>query len=113
MALRLCAFPDHYTAITTATKNDRGAWSDAPAHHLDVWAKMEPAYQAIIEKYPKLNHVQRTNHLDGAIHRVADFVQNRRYASLIYFRHFGRRVGPDLQDLYALLLSPRRAQLQP
>jgi tRNA-splicing ligase RtcB len=24
-------------------KNDRGAWSDAPAHHLDVWAKMEPA----------------------------------------------------------------------
>src|SRR5215468_5274653 len=44
-------------------KNDRGAWSDAPAHHLDVWAKMEPAYQAIIEKYPKLNHVQRINHL--------------------------------------------------
>jgi len=27
------------------------------------WAKMEPAYQAIIEKYPKLNHVQRVNHL--------------------------------------------------
>src|SRR5690242_11318932 len=24
---------------------------------------MEPAYQAIIEKYPKLNHVQRINHL--------------------------------------------------
>ena len=44
-------------------KNDRGAWSDAPAHHLGVWAKMEPAYQAIIEKYPKLNHVQRVNHL--------------------------------------------------
>ena len=31
--------------------------------HLEVWAKMEPAYQAIIEKYPKLNHVQRINHL--------------------------------------------------
>jgi tRNA-splicing ligase RtcB len=44
-------------------KNDRGAWRDAPAHHLDVWAKMEPAYQAIIEKYPKLNHPQRVNHL--------------------------------------------------
>ena len=44
-------------------KNDRGAWSDAPAHHLEVWAKLEPAYQAIIEKYPKLNHVQRINHL--------------------------------------------------
>src|SRR5580765_8351181 len=44
-------------------KTDRGAWRDAPAHHLDVWAKMEPAYQAIIERYPNLNHVQRVNHL--------------------------------------------------
>lgn len=44
-------------------KNDRGAWRDAPAHHLDVWAKMEPAYQAIVEKYPKLNHPQRVNHM--------------------------------------------------
>jgi tRNA-splicing ligase RtcB len=44
-------------------KNDRGAWRDAPAHHLDVWARMESAYAAIIEKYPKLNHPQRVNHL--------------------------------------------------
>ncbi len=44
-------------------KNDRGAWKDAPAHHLDVWAKMEPAYAAIVVKYPKLNHAQRINHL--------------------------------------------------
>jgi tRNA-splicing ligase RtcB (3'-phosphate/5'-hydroxy nucleic acid ligase) len=44
-------------------KNDRGAWRDAPAHHLDVWAKMEPAYKAIIDKHPKLNHAQRINHL--------------------------------------------------
>jgi tRNA-splicing ligase RtcB len=33
------------------------------AYHLDVWATMEPAYKAIIDKYPKLNHVQRINHL--------------------------------------------------
>jgi RNA-splicing ligase RtcB len=44
-------------------KNDRGAWRDAPAHHLEVWAKMEPAYKAIVDKYPKLNHAQRINHL--------------------------------------------------
>ena len=44
-------------------KNDRGAWSDAPAHHLEVWAKMEPAFKAVVDKYPKLNHVQRINHL--------------------------------------------------
>ena len=44
-------------------KNDRGAWRDAPAHHIDVWAKTEPAYRVIVEKYPKLNHPQRVNHL--------------------------------------------------
>jgi tRNA-splicing ligase RtcB len=43
--------------------NDRGAWSDAPAHHAEVWTKMEPAYKAIVEKYPKLDHKQRVNHL--------------------------------------------------
>ena len=44
-------------------KNDRGAWSDAPSHHLDVWGKMEPDYKAIVEKYPRLDHKQRVNHL--------------------------------------------------
>src|SRR6201993_3993121 len=44
-------------------KNDRGAWATAPAQHLEVWARMEPTYQAIVEKYPKLNHAQRVNHL--------------------------------------------------
>jgi tRNA-splicing ligase RtcB len=43
--------------------NDRGAWSDAPEHHADVWTKMEPAYKAIVDKYPKLDHKQRVNHL--------------------------------------------------
>jgi tRNA-splicing ligase RtcB len=44
-------------------KNDRGAWKEAPAHHLDVWARLEPAYAAVVDKYPKLNHAQRINHL--------------------------------------------------
>src|SRR5499433_135628 len=44
-------------------KNDRGAWRDAPAHHVQVWAKLELAYNAIVDKYPKLNHPQRVNHL--------------------------------------------------
>jgi tRNA-splicing ligase RtcB (3'-phosphate/5'-hydroxy nucleic acid ligase) len=43
--------------------NDRGAWANAPDHHLDVWAKMEPAYKKIAQKYPKLDHKQRVNHL--------------------------------------------------
>ena len=43
--------------------NDRGAWKHPPAHHLDVWAQLEPRFQEIIEKYPKLEHKQRINHL--------------------------------------------------
>ena len=34
-------------------KNDRGAWKDAPAHHLDVWAKLNDTYDAIVDRYPK------------------------------------------------------------
>src|SRR3954453_14858669 len=43
--------------------NDRGAWKDAPAHHVDQWAKLHERYEAIVTKYPKLNHAQRINHL--------------------------------------------------
>jgi tRNA-splicing ligase RtcB (3'-phosphate/5'-hydroxy nucleic acid ligase) len=57
-------------------KNDRGAWSDSPAHHLEVWTKLEPVYKAIIEKYPKLNHVQRMNHL-GTLGTGNHFIEVR------------------------------------
>jgi tRNA-splicing ligase RtcB len=55
--------------------NDRGAWSDAPSHHAKVWAKMEPSYNAIVEKYPKLDHKQRVNHLGNAWHRGTHFIE--------------------------------------
>jgi len=44
-------------------KNDRGAWKDAPVHHIDVWAKLNATYEQIVGKYPKLAHPQKTNHL--------------------------------------------------
>ncbi len=44
-------------------KNDRGAWSNAPATHEDEWAKLHERYEAIVAKYPKLAHPQRVNHL--------------------------------------------------
>ena len=44
-------------------KNDRGAWRHAPAHHEDVWAKLDADYNEIVAKYPKLAHPQRINHL--------------------------------------------------
>jgi len=43
--------------------NDRGAWKHAPAHHLEVWARMEEEFNEIVGKYPKLEHKQRINHL--------------------------------------------------
>jgi tRNA-splicing ligase RtcB len=44
-------------------KNDRGAWRNAPAHHLDVWAKLNATFDEIVAKYPKLAHPQKVNHL--------------------------------------------------
>ena len=44
-------------------KNDRGAWKDAPAHHLDVWGRLSETFDAIVAKYPKLAHPQKLNHL--------------------------------------------------
>ena len=58
--------------------NDRGAWSEAPSHHAEVWAKMEAAYKAIVEKYPKLDHKQRVNHWG----RSAPETTSSRFASM-------------------------------
>jgi tRNA-splicing ligase RtcB len=44
-------------------KNDRGAWKNPPAHHLDAWARLSPSYDEILAKYPKLAHPQKINHL--------------------------------------------------
>jgi tRNA-splicing ligase RtcB (3'-phosphate/5'-hydroxy nucleic acid ligase) len=44
-------------------KNDRGAWSQAPASTLEAWGKLHERFERIVQKYPKLNHPQRINHL--------------------------------------------------
>ncbi len=43
--------------------NDRGAWAHAPEHHLEIWSRLEPGYKTIVDKYAKLGHKQRINHL--------------------------------------------------
>ena len=43
--------------------NDRGAWHDAPAPHVDAWGNLHQRYEQIVSKYPKLGHPQRINHL--------------------------------------------------
>jgi len=44
-------------------KNDRGAWSKPPASTLEAWGKLNAGFERIVQKYPKLNHPQRINHL--------------------------------------------------
>jgi tRNA-splicing ligase RtcB len=44
-------------------KNDRGAWHEAPASTVAAWGTLEERFKQIVEKYPKLNHAQRVNHL--------------------------------------------------
>jgi tRNA-splicing ligase RtcB len=44
-------------------KNDRGAWANAPESTVSAWTTMHERFECIVQKYPKLNHVQRINHL--------------------------------------------------
>jgi tRNA-splicing ligase RtcB len=44
-------------------KNDRGAWHEAPTSTLEAWSTLQERFARIVEKYPKLNHPQRLNHL--------------------------------------------------
>jgi hypothetical protein len=85
--------------------NDRGAWSDAPSHHAEEWAKMEPAYKAIVEKYPKLDHKQRVNHL-GTLRmaRVRISASPCAVVKMIGIRHrsplsFAGRSSPDMPGI--------------
>ena len=44
-------------------KGDKGAWREIPQRQIGVWRQLDPAYKAIIEKYPKLNRGNDVNHL--------------------------------------------------
>ena len=44
-------------------KNDRGAWANAPVSTVEAWGTLHERCEKILQKYPKLNHPQRVNHL--------------------------------------------------
>ena len=44
-------------------KHDRGAWWTIPQHHLNEWSRLNPRYQGIIVRHPKLNRGNDVNHL--------------------------------------------------
>ena len=41
---------------------DRGAWHDIPLRSRQVWNHLEPRYDTILLKHPKLNHGNHANH---------------------------------------------------
>jgi tRNA-splicing ligase RtcB len=44
-------------------RNDRGAWKRTPSRTLDVWTALQPRYDAIVAKHPKLGRGNDLNHL--------------------------------------------------
>jgi len=45
-------------------KGDKGAWREIPEHNLSAWGeKLKARYEAILEKYPKLDRGNHANHL--------------------------------------------------
>jgi tRNA-splicing ligase RtcB len=44
-------------------RNDRGAWRQPPDRNLELWAKLEPVYSALVEKHPRLGKGNDLNHL--------------------------------------------------
>jgi tRNA-splicing ligase RtcB len=74
--LRANDLPDDLRALRSAieaavphgrTQNggpgDRGAWGDLPTDVAEGWAELEPGYQALIDKFPKLGRGATAKHL--------------------------------------------------
>jgi tRNA-splicing ligase RtcB len=44
-------------------RGDRGAWHEIPLRNQEIWATLKPGYDAILEKHPKLDRGNHSNHL--------------------------------------------------
>src|SRR5262249_53085326 len=44
-------------------RNDRGAWSELPARHADLWRRLSRDYQALVDKHPRLDRGRTAEHL--------------------------------------------------
>ena len=68
--------PDHLKGIRSAIekavphgrtnrggRGDAGAWREIPVRNNEIWQTLKPRYVAILEKYPKLDRGNHSNHL--------------------------------------------------
>jgi tRNA-splicing ligase RtcB (3'-phosphate/5'-hydroxy nucleic acid ligase) len=44
-------------------RGDAGAWREIPTRNVEVWQTLKPRYNAILEKHPKLDRGNHSNHL--------------------------------------------------
>ena len=44
-------------------RGDRGAWHEIPLRNQEIWATLKPGYDSILEKHPKLDRGNHSNHL--------------------------------------------------
>ncbi len=86
-------------------RGDKGAWGDAPVPVRDAWARLEPGYQAIIAKYPKIDRGSTIEHL-GTLgtgnHFIEICVDEVEQVWLMLHsgsRGVGNRIGADFVEL--------------
>jgi tRNA-splicing ligase RtcB len=53
----------HHGRTDNGGRKDKGAWREIPQRQKGVWRQLQNGYQAITEKYPKLDRGNDVNHL--------------------------------------------------
>lgn len=86
-------------------RNDVGAWKNPPAAVTEAWAALEPGYQQLLEKYPRINRGPTVNHL-GTLGTGNHFIEVcLDEAEQVWFmlhsgsRGVGNRIGTDFIEL--------------
>ncbi len=89
-------------------KHDRGAWWSIPQHHLNEWSRLQPTYQEIIAKHPKLNRGNDVNHL-GTLGTGNHFIEVCLDAqdSVWFMLHSGSRGVGNRIGMYFIELAKR------
>jgi tRNA-splicing ligase RtcB len=86
-------------------RGDKGAWGRPPAPVREAWAKLEPGYQAIVSKYPKIDRgptVEQLGTLGTGNHFIEICIDETEQVWLMLHsgsRGVGNRIGSDFVEL--------------
>ncbi len=86
-------------------RNDRGAWSHLPRSHQEAWSRLEPAYQQIVARHPRIGRGPQASHL-GTLgtgnHFIEVCLDEQDHVWLVLHsgsRGVGNRIGTHFIDL--------------